>query len=173
MIRQPAGSHDDARRAGTALRRAGGIELGGELKIKGNKPAGKSWVPAIEKPIDTAAQVHKIFYVSGEVIAVAGSGNYRNYFEKDGVRYSHEIDPGTGRPIAHRLAAAYVIDESAARADALATAFMVMGREKAFELAQQLGLAAWFISKNSTEEGFSDNYTQQFSHFLVDPMESN
>ena len=142
------------------------IEVGGELRIKGRKPGEQSWVPAIEKPVDTAPQVHNIFYANGESIAVAGSGDYRNYFDLDGVHYSHEIDPKTGRPVTHSLASVYVIAQTAARADALATAFMVMGEEAGFELAQANNMAVYFISKSTTGDGFDDRYTEQFSQYL-------
>ncbi|MDX1489807.1 MAG: FAD:protein FMN transferase [Pseudohongiellaceae bacterium] len=142
------------------------IEIGGELRIKGYKPNQQSWVPAIEKPVDTAPQVHNIFYANGRSIAVAGSGDYRNYFEQNGVHYSHEIDPKTGRPVTHNLAAVYVIDETAARADALATAFMVMGGERGRAFAQQQGLAVYFISKRSDAEGFEDYFTKAFEQYL-------
>ncbi len=140
------------------------VEIGGELKIKGLKPGGESWVPAIEVPVGTDSQVYEIFYSRGDTISVAGSGDYRNYFEKDGIRYSHEIDPRTGRPISHRLTAAYVIDESAARADALATAFMVLGLEAAQSLASQTSQAAYFIYRE--EQGFADLTTPGFTHYL-------
>lgn len=142
------------------------IEIGGELRIKGYKPGELSWVPAIEKPVDTAPQVHNILYANGESIAMAGSGDYRNYFEQDGMHYSHEIDPATGRPVSHNLAGVYVIDHSAARADALATAFMVMGADRGFELATRMGLAVYFITKRSDSDGFDDRYTDKFANYL-------
>ncbi|MEQ8313982.1 MAG: FAD:protein FMN transferase [Gammaproteobacteria bacterium] len=147
------------------------LEVGGELKIKGLKPGGESWVPAIEAPLDGASRVYEIFYSRGESIAVAGSGDYRNYFELDGVRYSHEIDPRTGRPVTHNLAAVYVIDSSVARADALATAFMVMGLDAARSLAQRQGQAAYFIYKEG--DGFADYVTPQFRRYLSDDGESS
>ena len=107
------------------------LELGGELKIRGVKPGNVSWIPAIEAPVDSEYSIYEIFFNRGEAIAVAGSGDYRNYFEVDGVRYSHEIDPRTGKPVSHNLAAAYVIDESSAVADAWATAYMVLGLDAA------------------------------------------
>ena len=116
------------------------IEVGGELKMSGLKPGGVSWVPAIESPEANEARIYDIFFSHGVTLAVAGSGDYRNYFEVDGVRYSHEVDPRTGRPINHNLAAVYVIDQSAARADALATAFMIMGYDASLRLAQSLVL---------------------------------
>jgi FAD:protein FMN transferase len=142
------------------------IEIGGELRIRGYKPGNASWVPAIEKPVDTAPQVHNIFYARGESIAVAGSGDYRNYFEEDGVHYSHEIDPQTGRPVTNNLAGVYVIDQTAARADALATAFMVMGAEKGFALAESQGLAVYFITRDEASGAFVDRHTSRFDHYL-------
>ncbi len=141
------------------------LEIGGELKIKGTKPGSQGWVPAIETPLDTASQVYQIFYSRGETIAVAGSGDYRNYFEEDGVRYSHEIDPRSGRPVAHSLAAAYVIDESAARADALATTYIVLGLDDAIALAKRQGQAVYFIYK-SENEGFEDYVSDEFAVYL-------
>jgi thiamine biosynthesis lipoprotein len=142
------------------------LEIGGELKIKGLKPGGLSWVPAIEAPVDAASQVYQVFFSRGESIAVAGSGDYRNYFELDGVRYSHAIDPRTGYPISHSLAAAYVIDESAATADALATAFMVMGLEESRALASTMGQAVYFIYKS--DDGFSDYASVEFASYMED-----
>ncbi len=141
------------------------LEIGGELKIKGLKPGGESWVPAIEAPVDTAPQIYEIFYSRGETIGIAGSGDYRNYFEEEGVRYSHEIDPRTGRPITHHLAAAYVIDESTAMADALATAYMILGLEEALNLAQRRNQAAYLIYK--TDDGFDEVITDPFNKYLA------
>jgi thiamine biosynthesis lipoprotein len=143
------------------------LEVGGELKIKGLKSDGESWVPAIERPVDTAPQIFEVFYSNGEEIAVAGSGDYRNYFEQAGVRYSHEIDPRTGRPVTHNLAAAYVIDESAARADALATAFMVMGFDAAKGLAERENQAVYLIYRGADED-FDAYFTDSFSAFLTE-----
>ncbi len=141
------------------------LEIGGELKIKGLKPGGESWVPAIEAPVDTAPKIYEIFYSRGETIGIAGSGDYRNYFEEEGVRYSHEIDPRTGRPVTHHLAAAYVIDESAAMADALATAYMILGLDDALSLAASRNQAAYFIYK--TEDGFGEVITDPFNKYLA------
>jgi len=141
------------------------LEIGGELKIKGSKPGNTGWVPAIESPIDAASQVYQIFYSRGDNIAVAGSGDYRNYFEEGGQRYSHEIDPRSGRPVTHSLAAAYVIDESTARADALATTYMILGLEAARTLAARQGQAVYFIYK-SEPEGFEDFVSPEFQLYL-------
>jgi thiamine biosynthesis lipoprotein len=140
------------------------LEIGGELKIKGVKPGGQYWVPAVERPVDDAPQVFEILNSLGEELAIAGSGDYRNYFEVDGVRYSHEIDPRTGRPITHNLAAVYVIDRAAARADALATAFMVLGYGEGLQLAERDGLAVYFIVR--VGDGFEAKFTEQFARYL-------
>lgn len=142
------------------------LEIGGELKMKGLKPGGSSWIPAIEAPEASQSRIYEIFFSRGDTLAVAGSGDYRNYFEDNGIRYSHEIDPRTGRPISHNLAAAYVIEDSAARADALATAMMILGAEQGRELAQQQEFAAYFITKTAT--GFDEFYTEQFTYYLSD-----
>lgn len=142
------------------------IEIGGELRIRGRKPDGSSWVPAIERPTQGAPEVHDIIVLDGQSIAVAGSGDYRNYFEQDGVRFSHEIDPFTGRPVTHDLAAVYVITESATTADALATAFMVMGTDRAYQLSQRLDLAAYFITKRRDDDGFDSRHTPRFADYL-------
>ena len=140
------------------------IEIGGELKIKGVKADGSSWVPAIEAPNDRAFEVYEIFSNLGESIAVAGSGDYRNYFEVDGVRYSHEIDPRTGRPVRHHLAAAYVIADSVALADALATAYMVMGEEFAFAHAEERGIAVFLIAREGG--AFAERISSAFKPYL-------
>lgn len=141
------------------------LDIGGELKIKGLKPGNQNWVPAVERPVDTAPQVYQVLNSRGEEIAIAGSGDYRNYFKEDGVRYSHEIDPRTGLPVSHRLAAVYVIDSSTARADALATAFMVLGYEQGMVLAKNIEQAVYFIVR--TEDGdFTSFYTDQFARYI-------
>ncbi len=142
------------------------LEIGGELKIKGYKPGQQSWVPAIERPQDTAPEVYAVLYSKGEELALAGSGDYRNYFNADGQRYSHEIDPQTGRPVTHNLAAVYVIDSSSARSDALATAFMVLGYEAGRILAEQLQLGVYFIYRAEAGE-FAEYSTAQFARYLT------
>ena len=141
------------------------LEIGGELKMKGLKPGAESWVPAIETPRDSAPRIYELFYSGGEQIAVAGSGDYRNYFEVDGVRYSHEIDPGSGRPVTHNLAAAFVINDSAAKADALATAYMIMGLDAASSLIEREGHAAYLIYRTA-DGGFDHYVSAEFRRYL-------
>ena len=108
------------------------VDIGGEVYAKGCKPDGKAWTVGIERPAENRYSNPEVeMSIELRDKAVVTSGNYRKYYEKDGVRYSHTIDPSTGRPVEHSLLSVSVIDESAWRADALATAFMVMGLEKA------------------------------------------
>lgn len=104
------------------------VEVGGEVRTLGLSPRGSFWVVGVDKPMDDA--------ISGEdlqvKIALSGkslvtSGNYRKFFVRNGVKYSHTIDTKTGYPANHTLLSATVLDKTGARADALATAFMVMG----------------------------------------------
>lgn len=119
------------------------VEIGGELRGAGRKANGEPWRIAIERP---EAAVRQVFAaVPLWDTAMATSGDYRNFFEVDGRRYSHTIDPATGRPVEHRLASVTVLDPSCARADALATALLVLGPERGLALARRLRLAALLI----------------------------
>lgn len=119
------------------------VEIGGELRVKGLKN-GKSWNIGITRPGDDGSSIQKILKLSGH--AMATSGNYRNYFVKDGKRFSHTIDPLTLRPVDHQLASVTVItNKSCARADALATTLMVLGPKKGLIFANQHHLSAYFI----------------------------
>lgn len=125
------------------------VEIGGELRASGANASNKPWHIAIEKPVPGQRQVHGIINVSG--LGMATSGDYRNFFEKDGQRYSHTLDPRTGYPVRHSLVSVTVLADDCMTADALATAFMVMGREKAAALAEAEEIAAWFIEQSGTE----------------------
>lgn len=141
------------------------VEIGGEIKVKGVKPGDLSWVPAIEAPVAGDSQVYKVLSSLGETISIAGSGDYRNYYEVNGVRYSHEIDPRTGRPITHNLAAAFVLEESAAKADALATAFMVMGPSESKRVIQESDIKALLILRADGDE-FRSFTSNGFDRYL-------
>ncbi len=139
------------------------VEVGGELRAQGLKPDGSNWRIAVETPLPGVRSVQKVLKL--ENTAIATSGDYRNYFEQDGIRYSHTIDPVTGKPIRHRLASVTVLDPSCGRADALATAMMVLGEEKGLALAKQLKLPAFFVIKQ--DDGFVEAYTPEFEAFLL------
>lgn len=108
------------------------VDIGGEVYAKGCKPDSSAWMVGIERPAENRYSSPEVeMSIELRDKAVVTSGSYRKYYEKDGVRYSHTIDPKTGRPVEHTLLSVSVVDESAWRADALATAFMVMGLERA------------------------------------------
>lgn len=119
------------------------IEVGGELRVRGHNRRGQRWTVAVEDPLAAGRAVHRVLNVTDT--AVATSGDYRNFFEYEGIRYSHTIDPRTGRPVSHELVSVTVLDESAALADALATALLVLGPEAGGELATRADIAAYFI----------------------------
>jgi thiamine biosynthesis lipoprotein len=138
------------------------VDIGGELRLLGVNHRGLPWIIAVEKP-DPATRSALILIQPGQA-AVATSGDYRNYFEENGVRYSHTIDPATGRPINHRLASVSVISEKCMTADALATALMVLGPEKGLHFAQEHRLAVLFIVK--TDTGFETVATDGFKPYI-------
>lgn len=125
------------------------VEITGELKAKGRKPDGAPWRIAIEAPREDERTAQKVIDLDG--YAISTSGDYRNYFERDGKRYSHTIDPQTGAPINHRLAEATVADPSGLRADGLSTVLMVMGEERGLAFAEQQGIAAFLVIRQGTE----------------------
>lgn len=140
------------------------VEIGGEIRTHGQKPDGSVWRLAIEQPVDGAEHtVNSI--VSLPSRAMATSGDYRNYYESEGRRLSHTIDPETGHPIAHHLASVTVIADDCMTADALATGFTVMGYERASELATRENIPAYFIIR--TENGFEEHQTPAFSSFVA------
>ncbi len=114
------------------------VDIGGEVKTAGVKPGGEKWTVGIEKPAGDKLEGRSVQYIlEVEDMAVATSGNYRKYYIKDGVKYSHTIDPLDGKPVSHNLLSATVITDDCARADAYATAFMVMGTKKALDFVKQ------------------------------------
>ncbi|MBR1798735.1 MAG: FAD:protein FMN transferase [Bacteroidales bacterium] len=108
------------------------IDVGGEVIAKGKKGHNMPWRVGIEQPADNAESM-PIIHTAIPLInaSVVTSGNYRKYYEKDGIKYSHTIDPTTGRPVTHSLLSASVIAPTAWQADAMATAYMVMGVDRA------------------------------------------
>lgn len=138
------------------------VEIGGEIRIRGKKTDGHIWKIGVEAPRTQARSVQHILDVSDW--AMATSGDYRNFFEKDGKRYSHTIDPVTGRPVAHHLASVTVLTHETARADALATALMVMGPEKAILFANAQRLAVLLIIRDG--DGFTEVSSESFRQYF-------
>lgn len=138
------------------------VEVGGELRTLGRNPKNRPWRIGIESPDPTGQVVQEPIEVSGK--AVATSGDYRNYYERNGVRYAHSIDPRTGRPLQHRLASVTVIADNCAEADGLATALNVLGAKAGLELAQAENLAVFMLVK--TDAGFEERYSRAFEPYL-------
>ncbi|MCL7944959.1 FAD:protein FMN transferase [Marinobacter sp. ATCH36] len=139
------------------------VEVGGEVRAQGRKPDDTAWRLAIEEPVSEQREINRVVALEGQ--AMATSGDYRNYYESEGQRFSHTIDPKSGKPIRHNLASVTVIADDCMNADALATAFNVMGFEQAKELATRENIAAYFIVRG--EDGFETDYTPAFSSFLT------
>ena len=138
------------------------VEIGGEIRVQGKNPNRQAWRIAIEEPNNSFGVIHRTLSITDK--AVATSGGYRNYFEKDGKRYSHTISPVTGYPIEHNLVSVTVLADQSAIADALATAINVMGAEAGLKLAEQQALAVYLLIK--TERGFEAKYSDAFKPYL-------
>lgn len=137
------------------------IDIGGEVLGKGKKEDGNPWTVGIEKPAKNAEDASILeAKVKLTNMALATSGNYRKYFEENGIRYSHTIDPKTGYPVKHTLLSASVLADECWKADGYATAFMVLGLEKSKEiLKKNKEIQAYFIY--SDENGNLKTYTTE------------
>ena len=139
------------------------VEIGGEIRARGVNAKNVPWQIGIEQPATGEREVRQIIKLDNR--AMATSGDYRNYFEHEGTRYSHTIDPRSGRPVSHGLASVTVLHPSTMLADAWATGLLVLGPERGFELARQNGLAAYFIIHN--DAGFREESTPAFKPYFV------
>lgn len=138
------------------------VDIGGEMRVGTVKPTG-AWKVAIEKPEDHERSVQRILELSG--MAVATSGDYRNYFEEEGIRYSHLLDPRTGKPIQHKTVSSTVLHPSSMTADAYATALNVMSATEAIEFANRHQLAAMIIEKDGN--GFVEHVSEAFKAYMT------
>lgn len=123
------------------------VEVGGEVRTRGLNASGEAWRLGIETPQEGQRQLQRVIPLSNR--ALATSGDYRNYYEKDGVRISHTIDARTYKPITHKLASVSVLHDNCMHADAWATALNVLGDEEGLALAEKEGLAALFIVRQN------------------------
>ncbi len=139
------------------------VEVGGEMRLAGQSPRGDLWRIAIEQPSAGARTPARA--VSLTDVAVATSGDYRNFFEMDGKRYSHSIDPRSAYPVAHDLVSVTVLAESAMLADGWATALEVLGAEDAMRIATEQQLAVYFIRR--VGEQFVASSTPAFRPYLA------
>jgi thiamine biosynthesis lipoprotein len=135
------------------------VEVGGELSIRGLNSKGEPWAIGIEAPLANARKPHTIVHLTDT--AMATSGDYRNFFEAGGKLYSHTIDTRTGRPVTHSLASVTVVDPKGWRADALATALLVMGPEEGMVFAEREGMAILMLLR--TDDGIEERQTAAFA----------
>ncbi|WP_252176132.1 FAD:protein FMN transferase [Endozoicomonas sp. 4G] len=138
------------------------VEIGGEIKVGGPKPDGAPWKLGIRGPAMANSQPALIVELENK--AMATSGDYLNYFEVDGKKYSHTINPRTGHPEMGRLAEVAVIEDNVAEADALATMFMVLGDKEGLKLANREGIAAYFTYH--TDNGYEAVSSDAFKPYL-------
>jgi thiamine biosynthesis lipoprotein len=134
------------------------VEIGGELRLRGKNLQNKPWRIAVEKPTVEKRVIQKVLPLTN--VSLATSGDYRNFFEVKGERFSHSIDPRTCRPITHKLASITVLSDTTMEADALATALMILGPEEGYALAEEKQLAALFIIKS--KGGFTEKASSAF-----------
>jgi thiamine biosynthesis lipoprotein len=139
------------------------IDLGGEVRAQGRNARGEIWRIAVERPIDTEPEPYAI--VKLDDASVTTSGEYRAFFDRDGHRYSHTIDPRTGRPVEHSLASVVVVGSTTMDVDAWATALNVLGTDAGRELALKRGMPAMFIDVHGTE--LHSVATPQFESYLL------
>jgi thiamine biosynthesis lipoprotein len=144
------------------------VEVGGELRLKGKKASGECWKVGIDKPIEQNTQRELEAVLSITDVAMATSGNYRKYIDRDGIRYTHTVDPVSGEMRRHNLLSATVFAPRCAIADAFATAFMVMGVDRAqMLLNQRKDIEALFIYRD--EEGkLKSFFTPGVQQFLCE-----
>ena len=140
------------------------VEIGGELRAAGERPGGGPWRLAIESPSLASRGVLEALRIGSA--AVATSGDYRNFFEVDGVRYSHLVDPRSGYPVTHDLVSVTVVAADCMSADAWATALIVLGSEAGMALAREQELAVYAVSRVGDE--FAVEYTEAFVAYLAE-----
>ncbi|MBN2527127.1 MAG: FAD:protein FMN transferase [Deltaproteobacteria bacterium] len=138
------------------------VEVGGEIRCRGKNDRGHAWRIGIEKPAAPNARQRSVNrVVSLSDISLATSGDYRSYYMLHNRRFSHTIDPRTGRPVAHSLASVSVFTRDCMTADALATGFTVLGVKESLRLADKRGIAAYFIEREAN--GFAVTASKAFT----------
>ncbi len=122
------------------------VEIGGEVRTRGTRPDSTAWRIGVEKPDFRGSGLQTILELQEG--ALASSGDYRNFFMRDGIRYSHTLDPKTGRPVLHQLATVSVRARTCLEADALATALLVMGEDRGYDWCVEHTVAALFLIRD-------------------------
>lgn len=137
------------------------VEVGGEIVTQGVSPRGGPWRIAVTAPKSLQSQISRL---EMQDAGMATSGDYRNYFDYKGVRYSHTINPKTGYPVEHRLSSVTVMQETSAAADAWATALLVLGVDKGFALAEKEELPVYMIYRGN--DGFALKHTGTMQRYF-------
>jgi len=147
------------------------VEIGGEIRVKGLNKEGELWRIGIDKPIEKSTsqnrELQEIIRLDNK--AVATSGSYRKFYEKNGIKYSHTLNPKTGYPVTHSLLSTTVVANNCALADGLATAFMVMGPEKSVKFIKSgkiEGVDVYLIFYNAKGR-VETYYTAGFKKIIV------
>ena len=134
------------------------VEVGGEVRAAGQKADEQPWKVGIEKPVSQSREPYQIVELKNQ--SLASSGDYRNFFEVDGKRYSHTIDPRTGYPVSHSVTATSVISQDCMTADAFATALMVLGEKEGVQAAVRADVEALLLIKQ--KNGITSERTNNF-----------
>ncbi|MFV0443818.1 MAG: FAD:protein FMN transferase [Planctomycetaceae bacterium] len=145
------------------------VDVGSEIRTGGRKSDGSAWQVGIERPADEGHVLQASLPLKDR--AIATSGDYRNFYVVDGTRYSHTIDPRTGRPVQHGLASVTVISDDCTTADALATAMSVLGPKEGLSWANEHQIAVWMMVRDPSGTlriVASDPFTTHFASLLVD-----
>lgn len=140
------------------------VEIGGEFRARGRNGRGRVWTLGVERPVPGRRRIQRV--ISVPTGGVATSGDYQAWFEAGGRRYSHIIDPRTASPIAHDLGSATVVARTAMRADALATAFMVLGFDAGRRLAEREAIAVLLIRRR--DDGFEEWASPRFRPYIAE-----
>lgn len=146
------------------------VEIGGEIRVKGLNPNGTAWRIGIDEPVEDQTlidrKIQRILHINEG--ALATSGNYRQFYEKNGQKYAHTINPKTGYPVQHRLLSASVLAPECITADAFATAFMVLGYHASMDIVESNpDLEAYFILSGE-DESFDVKYSSGMTTHLKD-----
>lgn len=146
------------------------VEIGGEVRVKGLNSKGVLWTIGIDQPVEKSNALNRVLQeiVQLDNRSIATSGSYRKFYEKNGIKYSHTLNPRTGYPVKHSLLSATVVANNCAMADGLATAFMVMGTEKAVKFIKEnkgLDIDIFLIFQNS--KGRQETYMSKGFKSLI------
>ena len=146
------------------------VEIGGEIACKGLNPKGEKWRIGIDKPVDDPAnenpELETVLVLSD--VGLATSGNYRQFYMKDGKKYAHTINPKTGRPTDHNLLSVTVIAPNCMQADAYATAFMVLGVERSLEICNQFDDMECYLIYSDKDDANKIAYSNGFEKYFAE-----